>query len=77
MSWFGVANTHDLEMVNANTPAPQARIHNATLNAPIINIGPWGRDYHQWLERANSKYTFEQLPEIVWRVAMAILSDGQ
>ena len=73
MSWFGVANTHDLELVNANTPAPQARIHNATLNVPIINIGPWGRDYHQWLERANSKYTFEQLPEILWRVATAIL----
>ena len=73
MSWFGVANTHDLELVNANTPAPQARIHNATLGVPIINIGPWGRDYHQWLERANSRYTFEQLPEVVWRVATAIL----
>jgi arginine utilization protein RocB len=77
MSWFGKASTHDLEMVNANTPAPQARIHNATqsatLGVPTINIGPWGRDYHQWLERANSKYTFEHLPEIVWRVATAIL----
>ena len=80
MSWFGVADTHDLELVNANTPAPQARIHSAThratLGVPIINIGPWGRDYHQWLERANSQYTFKHLPEIVWRVAMAVLRNG-
>jgi arginine utilization protein RocB len=77
MSWFGIANTHDLEMVNTNTPAPRARIQNptraATLGVPTINIGPWGRDYHQWLERAHIKYSFEHLPEIVWRVAMAVL----
>ena len=77
MSWFGVANTHDLEIVNTNTPAPRARIHSvnrrATLGVPTINIGPWGRDYHQWLERAHIKYSFEHLPEIVWRVAMAAL----
>ena len=77
MSWFGTANTHDLEIVNTNTPAPRARIHSvnrrATLGVPTINIGPWGRDYHQWLERAHIKYSFEHLPEIVWRVAMAAL----
>ena len=73
MSWFGVANTHDLEIVNTNTPAPQARIQGPTLGVPTINIGPWGRDYHQWLERAHIKYSFEHLPEIVWRVAMAVL----
>jgi arginine utilization protein RocB len=73
MSWFGAANTHDLEIVNTNTPAPRARIQSATLGVPTINIGPWGRDYHQWLERAHIKYSFEHLPEIVWRVAMAVL----
>jgi arginine utilization protein RocB len=73
MSWFGIANTHDLEIVNTNTPAPRARIQNPTLGVPTINIGPWGRDYHQWLERAHIKYSFEHLPEIVWRVAMAVL----
>jgi arginine utilization protein RocB len=43
------------------------------LGKPTINLGPWGRDYHQWLERTHVRYTFEHLPELVWRVAMALL----
>jgi arginine utilization protein RocB len=73
MSWFGHADAPDLEFVSGNTPEPSARIRGLPLGKPIINLGPWGRDYHQWLERAHCKYTFEQLPELVWRVARAVL----
>ena len=72
MSWFG-SSTQDLGVVNANTPAPQARIHSPPLGVPTINIGPWGRDYHQWLERVHVRYSFEHLPELVWQVAMALM----
>lgn len=73
MSWFGSAQTTNLEFINRNTPAPQAHILNAPLNVPTINLGPWGRDYHQWLERVHVKYAFEHLPELLWQISQNIL----
>jgi arginine utilization protein RocB len=73
MSWFGSTQTTDLEFINRNTPAPQAHILHAPLNVPTINLGPWGRDYHQWLERVQVKYAFEHLPELVWQISQKIL----
>ncbi|MBS2969532.1 M20/M25/M40 family metallo-hydrolase [Metabacillus sp. KIGAM252] len=35
------------------------------LNMPVINIGPVGRDAHQWTERLYLPYSFGQLPEIL------------
>ncbi len=43
------------------------------LQLPTINIGPWGRDYHQKLERIYTPYSFEALPELLWRVTRRIL----
>lgn len=40
---------------------------------PVVNIGPWGRDYHQRTERVHVPYSFGVVPELVWRVAMAML----
>jgi arginine utilization protein RocB len=73
MSWFGSAQTTKLEFINRNTPAPQAHILHAPLNVPTINLGPWGRDYHQWLERVHVKYAFEHLPELLWQISQKIL----
>ncbi|KHE71847.1 M20/M25/M40 family metallo-hydrolase [Halobacillus sp. BBL2006] len=36
-----------------------------TLAMPIINIGPVGRDPHQWTERLELNYSFDQLPKIL------------
>jgi arginine utilization protein RocB len=33
-----------------------------------VNIGPWGRDYHRRTERVYMPYSFEVLPELIWRV---------
>ncbi|MBD1222681.1 M20/M25/M40 family metallo-hydrolase [Virgibacillus halodenitrificans] len=35
------------------------------LTMPILNIGPLGKDAHQWTERLELSYSFEVLPEIV------------
>lgn len=40
---------------------------------PIVNIGPSGRDYHRFVERAEIGYSFTALPEIVDAVARAAL----
>jgi arginine utilization protein RocB len=41
---------------------------------PIVNIGPSGRDYHRFVERAEIAYTFAVLPRIVDEVARAVLA---
>ena len=32
---------------------------------PVINIGPWGRDYHHWLERLHAGFAFDVLPRLL------------
>ncbi len=39
-----------------------------TMDCPVINAGPWGRDYHQMGERINIQYGFKELPELLWRL---------
>ncbi|MFD2925887.1 M20/M25/M40 family metallo-hydrolase [Halobacillus naozhouensis] len=36
-----------------------------SLTMPIINIGPLGKDAHQWTERLELTYSFDKLPKIV------------
>ncbi|MHA0035066.1 hypothetical protein ACXXDK_09160 [Deinococcus sp. PESE-38] len=73
MSWFGTADSADIAVVNANTPAPAAHIHAPPAGLPCINLGPWGRDYHQWLERAYAPYSFGTLPRLVSALTEAFL----
>ncbi len=39
-------------------------------SCPVINIGPWGREYHQRLERVHVSYAFGTLPELLKRVVL-------
>ena len=43
---------------------------------PCINIGPWGRDYHHWLERLHAPYAFETLPKVLLAVIEAVFKAG-
>jgi arginine utilization protein RocB len=43
---------------------------------PCINIGPWGRDYHHWLERLHALYAFETLPKVLLAVIDAVFRRG-
>lgn len=76
MSFLGEASG-DLSVAAANTPVwgssftmPEAAGY------PCINIGPWGRDYHHWLERLHAPYAFETLPKVLLAVIEAALRSG-
>lgn len=50
-------------------PAPADALH-----FPVVNIGPWGRDSHQRLERVHVPYSFGVVPELLWRISHTVLS---
>ena len=65
--------------VAENTPAWGSRIQADEtadrLDIPVVNIGPWGRDYHHRLERVYMPYAFGVAPELIWRVVNAVLQN--
>ena len=76
MSFFGEA-AGDFSAAAANTPIwgtsftmPEAGQYKS------INIGPWGRDYHHWLERLHAPYAFEILPRVLLAVIEAVTRKG-
>jgi arginine utilization protein RocB len=72
MSFFGEA-AGDLSVVAANTPIWGKGFHMPEPGGyPTINIGPWGRDYHTWLERVHAPYAFEVLPNVLLSVIEAV-----
>lgn len=76
MSFFGEA-AGDLSVIAANTPIwGQGFTMPQPGGYPCINIGPWGRDYHTWLERLNAPYAFEVLPRVLLSVIDAVAKSG-
>lgn len=72
MSFFGEAGG-DMATVAANTPIAGAGFTMPeAAGYPCINIGPWGRDYHHWLERLHAPYAFETLPLALLGVIEAV-----
>lgn len=74
MSFLGRSDRSELAFVAENTPPWGSGIRwdldrEMTAGVPTINVGPWGRDYHQRLERVHAPYSFGILPEIVARIA--------
>ncbi|GAA4021292.1 hypothetical protein GCM10022631_39260 [Deinococcus rubellus] len=47
-----------------------------TLRVPVVNAGPWGRDYHQRGERVYAPYAFGVLPHLVMEIARARLEQA-
>ena len=74
MSFFSPADDAAArDFVAAHTPF--SRIETAfPAPCPIVNLGPWGHDYHQRLERVHAPYAFATLPELLRRVAERVLS---
>ena len=63
----------DLGAASANTPGWGALFTMPQpAGYPAINIGPWGRDYHHWLERLHAPYAFETLPCVLLAVIEAV-----
>ena len=78
MSFLGVVDAEDLRGVAANTPVWGSSIkwdlaRPPTPAIPMLNVGPWGRDYHHWLERVHGPYAFGVLPDLVREIARAAL----
>jgi arginine utilization protein RocB len=73
MSFFGEA-AGDLSVVASNTPIWGTHfIMPEPAGYPCINLGPWGRDYHHWLERLHAPYAFEVLPRALLAVIDAVV----
>lgn len=47
----------------------------ACIDAPAINLGPWGRDVHQWTERIHRPYATEILPLLLRRLLERLLPE--
>jgi arginine utilization protein RocB len=76
MSFFG-ETSGDLSVVAANTPIwGQGFVMPEPAGYPTVNIGPWGRDYHTWLERVHAPYAFDVLPRVLLSVIDAIAKAG-
>jgi arginine utilization protein RocB len=76
MSFFGEASG-DLATVAANTPIwGKSFSMPEPAGYPCINIGPWGRDYHTWLERVHAPYAFNILPQVLLSVIEAVEKSG-
>ncbi len=83
MSFFGQPAGPGAGIVVANTAVP--RLVDTppadALDFPVVNIGPWGREFHQSLERLYTPYAYNDLPAFLYLVATQLLgapapSDG-
>jgi arginine utilization protein RocB len=77
MSFLGQADEGGVPVIAANTPAWGAGIPwpdgPAFAGIPIVNAGPWGRDYHTVLERMHGPYAFRVLPDLIAEICRRML----
>jgi arginine utilization protein RocB len=79
MSHLGQADPGAIPTIAANTPVWNHAIRwpdQPQPGIPIVNAGPWGRDYHTPLERLHTGYAFEVLPGLLLDIVRRVL-DGQ
>lgn len=77
MSFFGHRpEAGEIGLLATNTPSAAFTddAPDDLLSFPTVNIGPWGRDYHQKWERVHAPYTFEVLPDLVFEAALTCLA---
>lgn len=68
MSFFGHRPTDaDHAVIAGNTCVRELvdRPGRDALTFPVVNIGPWGREFHQRLERVHMPYAFDELPRFI------------
>lgn len=78
MSFLGQADESGVPGIAGNTPAWGAGLHwpdgQAFAGIPIVNAGPWGRDYHTVLERLHTPYAFAVLPDLLGEIVTEVLA---
>ncbi|WP_102027115.1 M20/M25/M40 family metallo-hydrolase [Salirhabdus sp. Marseille-P4669] len=74
-------STEGIDLLQQNMPLDEKgyilRDVDNPITVPILNIGPYGKDAHQWTERLELTYSFETLPTILRRTIHAIFSYGK
>ena len=77
MPFLGHIDATDLRRAASQSPlwgtSIDWNLDRPTPEVPMINVGPWGRDYHHWLERVHVGYAFTVLPELLRDLAEAVL----
>ncbi|MCC5983653.1 MAG: M20/M25/M40 family metallo-hydrolase [Rhodobacteraceae bacterium] len=78
MSFLGQPTDPGAGAVAANSATARMTDHPApeALAFPVINLGPWGRDFHQRLERVHAAHAFDRLPRMLLRLADLLLQDA-
>lgn len=78
MSFLGQVDAAAVPAIAAATPAWGHGIAwpggAAALGVPIVNAGPWGRDYHTPLERLDTAYAFTVLPALLAGIVREVLA---
>lgn len=64
--------TTNMPLKNNGFIFPEEVIEELTM--PVLNIGPLGRDPHQWTERLELTYSFEYLPDILTSAIKRLLN---
>ena len=74
--WLG--NQEDIDVITANSPG-WGNLYSVpfdemrTLDMPVVNIGPWGKDLHKITERVYGPDVYERVPEIISRLIKELL----
>ena len=78
MSFFGSMEGRSSALVARNTPADWLidRPNPQSPRCPMVNIGPWGREFHQRLERVHAPYAFDELPRVLAEIGDRFLADA-
>ena len=79
MSFFGHPGKATSSVVADNTPPAWLidRPNENALRCPMVNIGPWGREFHQRLERVYKPYAFDELPRILAEIGDRLLGNRE
>ena len=79
LSFIGsVPDAETLQLLQEEHAAPTAAFLDTVsegLQFPAVNLGPWGHDYHQWLERVHLPYALQGLPAAVYDLVNLLLSE--
>ncbi len=80
MSFLGEADEDSLVPLAENMPGWAEWVRwpatGGIGGVPIVNAGPWGRDYHTRLERIHVGYGFDVLPDLVHEIVRGLLDEG-